>query len=201
MDFAQLKFGLSPRAIILSSRMHIIGVVLSMYLTPGYKMASRSHVGNPDHTEEFSWESPHYMPSTVGLILNPNTNKLSPQYHCIYDDYFETVNHKSEQPPPSWEDLVIKSRFKNDLEHNIDDNWEQPIVTNKPVPLAVPNNLPATTREQQQPVAQPSLTRPELEKIRPTTSSDKNSTQELQAPPTLPDVPEPKEPETQPLRR
>ena len=34
--------------------------------------------------------------STVGLILNPNTNRISPQFHCVYDDYFETVHHKND---------------------------------------------------------------------------------------------------------
>jgi hypothetical protein len=42
--------------------------------------------------------------SNVGLILNPNTNRLSPQFHCVYDDYFETVHHSNEKPPPMWED-------------------------------------------------------------------------------------------------
>ena len=33
--------------------------------------------------------SPHHA-STVGLILNLRTGFISPQFHCTYDDYFET---------------------------------------------------------------------------------------------------------------
>ena len=61
--------------------------------------------------------------STVGLILNPKTNRLSPQFHCVYDDYFETVHSHNDQAPPIWEELVINQRFINDLEDdNINDN-------------------------------------------------------------------------------
>ena len=70
--------------------------------------------------------------STVGLILNPNSNRLSPQFHCIYDDYFETVHHNSESPPPIWEDLVINSRFRNDLEGDIADSWDEPVTPADP---------------------------------------------------------------------
>jgi hypothetical protein len=31
--------------------------------------------------------------SSVALILNPNTNRISPQFHCVFDDNFETVHH------------------------------------------------------------------------------------------------------------
>ena len=84
--------------------------------------------------------------STVGLILNPNTNRLSPQYHCVYDDYFETVHHTSDTPPPVWEELVINSRFCNDLEEGIDveDNWESPVKSTAPV---------QQPRQEQRPVA------------------------------------------------
>ena len=63
--------------------------------------------------------------SSVALILNPNTNRLSPQFHCVFDDYFETVHHQGDSPPPQWDDLVIKSRFRNDLEGNLDDTWDE----------------------------------------------------------------------------
>ena len=29
--------------------------------------------------------------SSVKIILNPNINQLSPQYHCVYNNYFETI--------------------------------------------------------------------------------------------------------------
>ena len=67
--------------------------------------------------------------STVGLTLNPNTNRLSPQFHCVYDDHFETTHSKFDsQPPDVWGKLVINSRFRNDLEHDVEDTWETPIL-------------------------------------------------------------------------
>ena len=64
--------------------------------------------------------------STVGLILNPKTNRLSPQYHCVYDGHFETVTSNDPNHPPSiWEELIINSRFRNALEDDdfIEDTW------------------------------------------------------------------------------
>ena len=63
----------------------------------------------------FLGHSPHHA-SSVGLILNPNTHRISPQYHCIYDDYFETVGYDSTTKPPSWDDLVIEGFSSNDVE-------------------------------------------------------------------------------------
>ena len=48
--------------------------------------------------------------STVGLVLNPSTNRISPQYHCIYDDYFETVAYDFNATPPNWEDTVTTDK-------------------------------------------------------------------------------------------
>jgi hypothetical protein len=42
----------------------------------------------------------------------------------VFDDYFETVHHKGPDPPPVWEDLILKSRFRNDIEGDVEDTWE-----------------------------------------------------------------------------
>lgn len=34
--------------------------------------------------------------NSVYLVLNPKTNQISAQYHCIFDDYFHTLRVKSE---------------------------------------------------------------------------------------------------------
>ena len=74
--------------------------------------------------------------STVGLILNPQTNRLSPQFHCVYDDWFETVHSNYTTPPKVWEELVINSRFRNKIEEdtNLEDTWEAPKESNKDPP-------------------------------------------------------------------
>ena len=63
--------------------------------------------------------------STVGLILNPRTNRISPQFHCVYDDHFETVHSHDNKTPPIWEDLVINNRFRNEIDDDddIEDTW------------------------------------------------------------------------------
>ena len=50
---------------------------------------------------------------TVGLIRNLRTNKVSPQFHVVYDDLFKTV-HSGDTPPDVWPDLIIFNQFKSD---------------------------------------------------------------------------------------
>ena len=68
--------------------------------------------------------------SSVGLIRNPTTNRLSPQFHCIYDDYFETVTFNDRMPPPNWEELTLESLHKHPFDEKIPeefiDNWDVP---------------------------------------------------------------------------
>ncbi len=79
--------------------------------------------------------------SSVAVILNPNINRLSPQFHCVFDDFFETVHHKGPGPPPNWDDLMIQSHFKNDYECELDDTWEE---------TSVPPIIPVDSQEPQQ---------------------------------------------------
>jgi len=54
--------------------------------------------------------------SNVGMIRNLNTGYVSPQFHVMYDDFFEMV-HSDEGSPPSaevWERLYIFNRSQVD---------------------------------------------------------------------------------------
>jgi len=54
--------------------------------------------------------------SSVGMIRNLNTHYVSPQFHVMYDDFFETV-HSTEGSPPSpeiWERLYTFNRSQVD---------------------------------------------------------------------------------------
>ena len=76
--------------------------------------------------------------STVGLIYNSKTNRISPQFHCVYDDYFQTVHSNDpNHPPPIWDDLIINSRFRNDFEDGIEleDTWNKPVPSTPTDPL------------------------------------------------------------------
>ena len=74
--------------------------------------------------------------SSVGLILNPNTHRISPKFHCIYDDYSETVGYDAKTKPPTWDDLVIEGFSSNDVEWtSMDDDldtWEGDQQKSKP---------------------------------------------------------------------
>jgi hypothetical protein len=54
--------------------------------------------------------------STVGLIRNLRTNHISPQFHVVYDDLFDTVHASAETSPASWPDLFTFSRYKSDFD-------------------------------------------------------------------------------------
>jgi hypothetical protein len=66
--------------------------------------------------------------STVGLIRNLTTGYVSPQFHVVFDDWFETVTAPADRTPPEWEELVAYSRFQNVLDPEVDppaldDDW------------------------------------------------------------------------------
>jgi hypothetical protein len=70
--------------------------------------------------------------STVGLIRNLRTNHISPQFHVVYDDLFETVHASALEAPASWPDLFTFSRFKSDFDDEdfvptLPDEWLTPI--------------------------------------------------------------------------
>ena len=44
---------------------------------------------------------PHVRVGSVGLVLDPKTGLVSPQYHVVYDDQFSTVSHMRDLSVPS----------------------------------------------------------------------------------------------------
>ena len=54
--------------------------------------------------------------STVGLVRNLQTGSITPQFHMVYDDFFETVHSGEEEQPKEWEELVLMQRFKSDYD-------------------------------------------------------------------------------------
>ena len=46
--------------------------------------------------------------SSIGLIRNLKTGSISPQFHVVYDNWFETVT-SGDVEPSEWKDLVITS--------------------------------------------------------------------------------------------
>jgi hypothetical protein len=65
--------------------------------------------------------------STVGLVRNLQTGTITPQYHMVYDDFFETIHHNGNEKPKVWKDLFVTSRFKSSIDEDdmptLDDEW------------------------------------------------------------------------------
>ena len=56
----------------------------------------------------------HY--NTVGLVMNLKTGIISPQYHIVYDDNFQTVHCSEDIQPLMWEDFVTFNTFCSDFD-------------------------------------------------------------------------------------
>ena len=56
--------------------------------------------------------------STVRLIRNLGTNHVSPQFHLLYADLFETVHSGEEEIPRNWPELVVMHKFKSSYDES-----------------------------------------------------------------------------------
>ena len=54
--------------------------------------------------------------STVGLVRNLKTGNISPQFHLVFDDWFETVHASASEEPKAWQELIQFQRFSNDFD-------------------------------------------------------------------------------------
>jgi hypothetical protein len=71
--------------------------------------------------------------SSVALVLNPRTGKISPQFHCVFDDFFETVRGLSDIDDVNLDDVDWDTFFKltgtdkyfdeEEPPPNLDDEW------------------------------------------------------------------------------
>ena len=95
--------------------------------------------------------------SSVGLIKNVKTGKVSSQFHVVYDDHFTTlaVNKKPEDVdlPKEWIDLFIHNREKHFDDADLDKAIVQPTLKPLNTPTVPSNNtlpvdpsLPSTSR-------------------------------------------------------
>jgi hypothetical protein len=69
--------------------------------------------------------------STVGLVRNLQTGTITPQFHLVYDDYFETVHSREDQEPANWGELLRFGRFQSefdegDIPPELPDEWLNP---------------------------------------------------------------------------
>ena len=67
----------------------------------------------------------------IGMVRNLRTGRISPQYHLVYDDWFDTVYASEDTPPPDWDHLCIFQKFETVFEDGIPpptlaDEWLTP---------------------------------------------------------------------------
>ena len=67
----------------------------------------------------------------VSLVRNLSTGYLSPQFHVVHDDWFETCYSSADQIPPQWEDMCIFDRFET-----VFDKFDKEGLLIPPPPLA-----------------------------------------------------------------
>ena len=79
--------------------------------------------------EQYMGASPLHA-STVGLIRNLQTGSITPQFHAVYDNFFETVHSDGADPPDNWEDLLVFNRFRSAIDDEdapeLSDEWLTP---------------------------------------------------------------------------
>ena len=72
--------------------------------------------------------------STVALVRNLSTGNISPQFHVVYDDFFETVHTTGDDPPPDdWADMILMQSHRapidtddSDYLPELSDEWLSP---------------------------------------------------------------------------
>ena len=109
------------------ARMHVWGC-------PAYVLDPRSQDGKKipkweprSRRGQFVGVSPLHS-SHVGLIKHLRTNNISPQFHVVYDDFFETVHAEDDQAPSSWPELLQFQTFRSEYDDEdfvpeLSDEW------------------------------------------------------------------------------
>ena len=100
-------------------------------LTPKLKDGQKIPKWEPrSNRGQFVGRSPLHA-STVGLVWNLQTGSIMPQFHLVYDDYFETVHSREDQEPASWNELLCFNRFQTEFDEDqnvpdLPDEWLNP---------------------------------------------------------------------------
>ena len=69
--------------------------------------------------------------SSVCLVRNLVTGRVSPQFHVVYDDNYETVHSDEDSQPLLWEEMLSTSAFRSDYDPesevpDLHDEWMDP---------------------------------------------------------------------------
>ena len=69
----------------------------------------------------------------MGLVRKLRAGNISPQFHVVYDDYFETVHASPDKEPEAWPEFITFKSFRSDIEeddenynYELEDQWLSP---------------------------------------------------------------------------
>ena len=74
---------------------------------------------------QYVGRSPNHA-SSVALVRHLWTNNLSPQFHIVFDNQFQTVYSPANEIPPEWEELFLHSHnhpYIDDAVPDLDEEW------------------------------------------------------------------------------
>ena len=98
--------------------------VLDPMLQDGHKLPK----WRPQSWQAQYMENSPLHSSTVGLVRNLRTGNLSPQFHLVFNDWFETVHATEQEEPKVWTELIQFTQFSNDFDDEqyvpgLSDKW------------------------------------------------------------------------------
>jgi inhibitor of KinA sporulation pathway (predicted exonuclease) len=51
----------------------------------------------------------------VALARNLQTGSITPHFHVVFDDFYQTMYSDASEPQPNWEELIIFTSFRADI--------------------------------------------------------------------------------------
>jgi hypothetical protein len=60
--------------------------------------------------------------ASVGLVRNLQTGSITPQFHMVFDDYFQTVHANDTATPADWDNLITFHRQQAVIQGHLDEH-------------------------------------------------------------------------------
>eukprot|EP00980_Cylindrotheca_fusiformis_P019967 scaffold7036_cov69-Cylindrotheca_fusiformis.AAC.1 len=132
----KIRDGLSPeekfsRSLKAADRLHKLPVwgCPAYVLQPTLQDAKKLPKWQPRsrRSQYVGWSPMHA--SNVALVRNLTTGRISPQFHVVFDNWFETTSADEDIPPPEWDILITTSLFEANVDaedllgYDLDDEW------------------------------------------------------------------------------
>ena len=111
------------------NRMHVWGCP-TYVLEPNLQVGGKALVpkwNKRSRLGQFLGFSPSHS-TTVGLIRNITTGSISPQFHCVYDDYFSTVSTDFQDPSKSLNEVFSTDEWNSVISNGVEKYYSHDAV-------------------------------------------------------------------------